>query len=129
VLDGTGNTAKGYTTYPTKGNGGLRDAWTRYIPASPGKSGKDGEDGKNPGQEPDGKDTLTGKNGKEDGDADLLTALTVSPDPVASALTSEITELTDLTDFSGPSQSCPACGTTEDTMFHAVNCLGEDPAA
>jgi hypothetical protein len=129
VLDGTGKTAKGYTTFATKSNDGLHDAWTRYITPNPENSGEDGENGKSAGQDPDGTNSLTDETVRDDANADLLTALSVSPDSAPSALTSEITELTQLTANSSDGESCPACGSAEDTVFHAVNCLGVDPAA
>jgi hypothetical protein len=132
VLDGTGATAKGYTTYPTKDNGGLYDAWLRYIPPNPGEDGKDGEVGKSAGQSPDGTNALTGNSVRAGAAPDRLTDLSVSEVSPAGLLTSEVTELTALTGKSRPADStsmCSSCGAAEDSVFHAVNCLGEDPAA
>lgn len=95
VLDGTGKTAKGYTTYPTKGNIGLADAWTRYLQQqSSGESGKDGNSGKSAGDSPDRPAALT------DG--------SVSQDLPEGALTCGLTQVTELTD--DPGTLCTACG-------------------
>jgi hypothetical protein len=132
VLDGTGKTAKGYTTYPTPGNGGLYDAWLRYLPPDPGEGGEDGEDGKSAGQSRDGTDVLTGNSVRGATDPDRLTDLSVSDVFAEGHLTCEVTELTALTGNSGlvdSTSTCPDCGSEENSIIHAVSCLGEDPAA
>lgn len=110
VLDGTGKTAKGYTTYPTPGNGGLYDAWMRYISANPAESGKTGKDGKSAGREPDGTDRLAESPVRHD-PHDPVTVLTVSRDSLTGPLSSGLTDLTALTGKSSDdtTRSCPDC--------------------
>jgi hypothetical protein len=130
LLDGTGKTAKGYTTFATKGNGGLHDAWQRYITGSGGIAGKSGKSGETAGQEDDRAGELTGRAVSPESAPDRLTDLTVSREPVPSALTSEVTELTALTGNSGETtHACPECGELVGSVFHAMYCLGQDPAA
>jgi hypothetical protein len=130
LLDGTGKTAKGYTTFATKGNGGLHDAWQRYITGSAALAGKDGKDGEIAGQDTDRSDGLTGTAVSRNSGAERLTDLTVSRDSGTGAPTSEVTGLTALTAESGEmTRACPDCGELEDSRWHAVECLGQDPAA
>jgi Protein of unknown function (DUF3631) len=82
-LDGTGKTAKGYTTYPTSGNVGLGDAWRRYAE----EVGKKRNDGKPTGHDPDR--------------ANRLTDPSVRAESPEGALTSELTQLIGITDSAG----------------------------
>jgi len=122
LLDGTGKTAKGYTTYPTTGNVGLADAWRRYAD----EVGKERNDGKDAGHDSDGTNRLT------DG--------SVRRNLPEGALTSELTQLTEITDSDGDAREtgddfdgvhCTFCGEPLDQALTAAGFTdhGEEPAA
>jgi Protein of unknown function (DUF3631) len=98
VLDGSGKTAKGYTTYPTEANLGLADAWDRYLPAeASGVSGNCGNHGNRPAQpgNRNGGPSVTAVTGQ-----DQVTDPSVTGPPSVTTLTRQVTEVTEVTDTS-----------------------------
>lgn len=91
VLDGTDKPAKGYTTYPTKDNGGLADAWQRYLPAFAGNDRNDGNQA-----------------GRSAADENPVTDPSVTADPPTLPLTCDVTDVTTVTD--NAREPCAMCG-------------------
>lgn len=83
---------KGYTTYPTTGNVGLTDAWSRYLTAPVGNPGNSGNRPAQPGYRTDGAPvtTVTKQDPVTDGSV-------TTPDPVT-GLTRNVTAVTAVTD-------------------------------
>lgn len=119
ILDGTGKTAKGYTTYATTDNDGLADAWRRYAD----ELGKQGKDGNDPGQGTDGENILTVSPGKgESGRQGVLTDAYRKDESPEGAPTCELTQLTHLTEkceSRGCKEAARDCGTGTYCQRHA----------
>ncbi len=120
LQDGTGGTAKGYTTYPTKDNPAWPTCWQRYLPSS-GRNGNHGNSG-NPA-------------GGDSEDSYPVTDGSVTGQLGNNALTCEVTEVTEVTEKPGacsrhvrygPHPHCPDCGALRHRQASTLAGLPED---
>lgn len=116
LLDGSGKSAKGYTTYPTEGNVGLADAWDRYLPAAGSRNQRN--EGNRAAQDGYGshRASVTAVTGQGQ-----VTDVSVTTPASVTALSSKVTDVTAVTDDGWPPVAVPGAPrhpATPDTFDH-----------